>query len=129
MSIERTTVITRDAQGRQMPRHLWEVRTEMVSVVMQRRPGSLYALAGAVGVGVYAVSTDGRFRVTVSRHRAGRAGDRNYRYTFSAIDTVLGSAGKSYREIPVAPEAGRYESSSIDCVMAAIQRYTWRAAS
>lgn len=60
----------------------------MATLTWNKKPGRVSELTRCGDMGIYAVSSDGRFRVYVHRRMAGDKGARSYRYTFAAYDTL-----------------------------------------
>lgn len=59
------------------------------------------AKAATSGGGIYAISEDGRFIVTVTRRMAGDPGRRSYHYTFSVVDYQTPSEGRHYTNLVI----------------------------
>lgn len=60
----------------------------MGKIEWRKKPGRVSELTRVCDMGIYAVSSDGRFRISVSRRMVGEKGNRSYHYTYTAYDTV-----------------------------------------
>ncbi len=84
------------------------------SVRWELAKGGLAKAASSPGGGIYARSEDGRFTITVTRHRRGDPGRREYVYAFSAVDYGMPSGGRRYTMVPVMVGGNRGSEFSVD---------------